>query len=193
MTVYNLEGTEIGTFQTWGGAMETDGVATDSDMTVLTGQAVDGKKGRLFWCGKTELADTVFLYAQAVDTEDSDFTYRIYDNGTITDIGTSGVAFGNTSYISGMCFGKDTGTIYYAKATTDEADGDHELHKVKIANNAVSSDEIIAETSICMIRPLFLGNGEVATVVGHYNDQNGDGTYNGSFTAWELKPMFTRA
>ena len=192
--IYDLNNAEIGHMIALGtGTYDSATIAKPSDMTDLTTQTVDGKKGRLFTVAKTAKADTIFLYATAIDTSNNDYTYKIYNDGEIVEIGTSGTPFGNVSYISGVCFGKDVNTVYYSKATTIQADGAHELHKVKITNGSVESDDIVTETSICMIRPLFLGNGEIATVVGHYNDRFDDGTYNGSFTAWELKPLFTHA
>ena len=191
---FDLSGVEIGEMVSLnGGTMADDSIAQKSDMTELITQTADGLQGRLFFCAKTPLSETVFVYATAKTTALNDFTYKRYNNGQVTDVGSSGVGFGNVSYLSGMCIGNSPDTLYYSKATTSKADGNHELHKVKISNNVVASDEIITEASMCILRPLFLGNGELATVVGHYNDQNSDGTYNGSFTAWELKPMFTRA
>lgn len=189
--IYDLNNTEIGQMIQLGtGTYDASTIANPADMTDLIAQTADGKKGRLFTTARTAKAKTVFLYATAIDSASSDFTYKVYDDGTVTEIGMSGTPFGNVHYISGSCFGKDVDTIYYAKATTEKADGDHELHKVKISNHAVESDTIIAEASMCILRPLFIGNGEIAAVVGHYNDQKSDGTYNGSFTAWELKPLF---
>lgn len=191
---YNLEGTEIGEMKPLNiGVASNDACAKASQMTYITTQTTSTLKGRLFFCAPTPLSETTFVYATAVNAESTDFIYKRYKDGQITEFGNSGIGFGNVHYISGACFGNSPDTLYYSKATTSKADGNHELHKVKISNNAVSSDEIITEASMCILRPLFLGNGELATVVGHYNDQNSDGTYNGSFTAWELKPMFTRA
>lgn len=192
--IYDLNNTEIGQMIPLGtGTYDSSTIAKPADMTNLVAQTADGKKGRLFTTARTAKAKTVFLYATAIDSASSDFTYKLYDDGTVTEIGMSGAPFGNVHYISGICFGKNINTVYYAKATTEIADGNHELHKVKINNNSVQSDEIITEASMCILRPLFLGNGELASVVGNYNDQNSDGTYNGSFTAWELKPFFTHA
>lgn len=192
--IYDLSDSQIGTMVPLDNGPITDSsCAQNADMTALIPQTQSGLMGRLFFTAQAPKANTVFLYATALDTAGTDFEYKRYADGTITELGNSGVGFGNVHYISGACFGKDIDTIYYAKATTAVADGPHELHKVKVANNAVSSDDIITEASMCVLRPLFLGNGELATVVGHYNDQNSDGTYNGSFTAWELKPLFTDA
>lgn len=192
--IYNLDDTEIGEMIPLnGGSIADDTLAQKDDMTELITQTASGLQGRLFFTAKAPLSETVFIYATAKTTALNDFTYKRYNSGVVTEVGSSGVGFGNTSYLSGMCIGNSPDTLYYSKATTAKADGNHELHKVKIANNAVISDEIVTEASMCILRPLFLGNGELATVVGHYNDQNSDGTYNGSFTAWELKPMFTRA
>lgn len=190
----NLSGTKIGELVLLdGGVIEDEDVAHYDDMTDLVQRGETSRSCRLFHVCKTTKANTAFLYAIADDSTNADWVYKLYLNGTSIDVGRSGVPFGSNTYISGACFGKDANTIYYAKATTASADGNHELHKVKISNGAVASDEIVTESSMCMIRPLFLGNGELATVVGHYNDQNSDGTYNGSYTAWELKPMFTHA
>lgn len=192
--IYDLSDTQIGTMVPLDNGPITDSsCAQKADMTELIAQTQSGLMGRLFFTAQTPKANTVFLYATALDTAGTDFKYKRYMDGTVTELGNSGVGFGNVHYISGACFGKDIDTIYYAKATTAIADGPHELHKVKVVNNAVSTDDIITEASMCILRPLFLGNGELATVVGHYNDQNSDGTYNGSFTAWELKPLFTDA
>jgi hypothetical protein len=192
--IYDLSDTEIGSMITLnGGSIVDSGVANYDDMTALIAQTQNNLKGRLFYVAPTAKASTVFLYATALDTASLDFKYKRYVDGTVLELGNSGVGFGNVHYISGACFGKDADTIYYAKATTTKADGAHELHRVKIAGGPVEKDEIITEASMCIIRPLFLGNGELATVVGHYNDQNANGTYNGSFTSWELKPLFTCA
>lgn len=191
--IYDLADTEIGEMIPLDSGTITDtSCAQKADMTSIIVQTTPTRMGRLFFVAKTPKAQTVFIYATSENNDQSDFVYKVHYNGTVVEIGHSGVGFGNTHYISGACFGKDTDTIYYSKATTSKADGNHELHKVKVVNNAVESDEIITEASMCILRPLFLGNGELATVVGNYNDQNSDGTYNGSFTAWELKPMFTR-
>lgn len=192
--IYDLANTEIGAMVALNsGSIVDDRCADYADMTALIAQTENGLKGRLFYVAPTDLANTVFVYATAVDTASTDFIYKEYRDGTVVELGHSGVGFGNVHYISGACFGNDVDTVYYSKATTPKADGAHELHKVKISNNAAESDEIITEASMCILRPLFLGNGELATVVGHYNDQNSDGTYNGAFTAWELKPLFTHA
>ncbi len=192
--IYDLSDTQIGTMVPLDNGPITDSsCAQVNDMTSLIPQTQSGLMGRLFFTAQTPKANTVFLYATALDTAGTDFEYKRYSDGTVVELGNSGVGFGNVHYISGACFGKDINTIYYSKATTAIADGPHELHKVKVANDAVSTDDIIIEASMCILRPLFLGNGKLATVVGHYNDQNSDGTYNGSFTAWELKPLFTDA
>lgn len=192
--IYDLSGTQIGAMVALnGGSIVDSSCAKKADMTSIITQTTSTQKGRLFFTAETELADTVFLYAIATDSTDADFVYKVYNNGTVTELGHSGTPFGNGHYISGACFGVDENTVYYSKAITEKADGAHELHKVKITNNAVSSDDIVTEAGVCVLRPLFLGNGELATVVGHYNDQNSNGTYNGSFTAWELKPLFTHA
>ena len=191
---YNLSGTEIGHLVALdSGTIDDTDIAHYADMTDLIMQGSSSNRARLFYVAKTPKANTVFLYAQATDSTMSDFIYYIYDGTQSIAVGHSGTPFGNNHYISGACWGKDSNTVYYAKATTESADGNHELHKVVFSNGSVESDTIIAEASMCIIRPLFLGNGELATVVGHYNDQNSDGTYNGSFTAWELKPLFTHA
>lgn len=192
--IYDLSGTQIGTMVALnGGSIVDQSCAQKSSMTPLIAQTTSTQKGRLFYAANTPLADTIFLYATATDSTDADFIYKVYNNGTVTEIGHSGTPFGNGHYISGACFGTDESTVYYSKATTEKADGAHELHKAKVTNNAVANDNIITEANMCILRPYFLGNGELATVVGHYNDQNSDGTYNGSFTAWELKPLFTHA
>lgn len=189
----NLSGTKIGELVLLdGGVIADENVAHYADMTDLVQRGETSRSCRLFFVCKAPKSTTAFLYAVADDSTNADWAYKLYINGTSIDVGRSGVPFGNNTYISGACFGKDADTIYYAKATTTSADGNHELHKVKVSNGAVVSDEIITESSVCIIRPLFLGNGELATVVGHYNDQTQNG-YNGSFTAWELKPMFTHA
>ena len=191
---YDMAGVEIGQLVLLdGGSMSDENVVHAEDMTFVRNQSTSTEKVRLLWTASAPKANPVFLYAVAVDSDSSDFIYYLYDGTNSIAIGHSGTPFGNVHYICGACFGKDTNTIYYVKATTSKADGAHELHKVKISNGTVASDDIITESAICMIRPLFLGNGEVATVIGHYNDQNSDGTYNISFTAWELKPLFTRA
>ena len=188
--VYDLHNTEIGAMIALdGGTIIDAGCAQYADMTFLIEQTVTGKKGRLFYTAKTPLANTMFLFATATDSTDTDYTYKRYSDGTVLEIGSSGAPFGNVHYICGECFGKDNDTVYYAKATTAEADGNHELHKVKINAGAVASDEIITEASMSIIRPLYLGNGELATSVGHYNDEE----HHGYFLRWELKPLFTHA
>ena len=194
LETYDLTGTKIGQLVALNsGTVDDINIAHSSDMTEIISQGSASNRARLFTVAKTSENSTVFLYAVAVDSAMSDFIYKLYDGSNSIDVGHSGTAFGNNHYISGACFGKDINTVYYSKATTSKADGAHELHKVKIANGAVESDEIITEASMCILRPLFLGNGELAVAVGHYNDQNDDGTYNRSFTAWKLKPLFTRA
>ena len=191
--IYDLNDTEIGEMVPLNSGPITDNAAARyGNMTYLAEQTQNNLMGRLFFTAPTPKSDTVFIFATAVNTTGSDFTYKRYKNGQVSEFGNSGVGFGNVHYTSGACFGNSIDTLYYAKATTAKADGNHELHKVKVSNNVVASDEIITEASMCILRPLFLGNGELATVVGHYNDQNSDGTYNGSFTVWQLKPMFTR-
>lgn len=187
--IYNLSDTEIGQMVAVnGGSVVNESCAKKSSMTTLTTQTTSTAKGRLFYTAKTPKANTVFIYAIADDAQDTNYTYKRYSDGTVLDIGKSGIPFGNTHYISGMCFGKDTDTVYYSKATTSVKDGNHELHKVRINSGSIESDTIITEASMCILRPLFLGNGELATVVGHYNDQTPI-----SFTVWELKPLFTHA
>ena len=190
---YNLSGTEIGhLIALESGSIDETDVAHYDDMTEIIQQGSSSYKARLLYTAKAPKANNVFLYADSTDSTLTDFTYKLYNNGTTVSIGSSGVPFGNNHYISGACFGKEITTIYYAKATTSIADGNHELHKVKINNNTVQSDDIVTEASMCIIRPLFLGNGELAALVGNYNDQTQNG-YGGSFTAWELKPLFTDA
>ena len=176
-----------------GGVIADEDIAHYADMTDLVARGEATKSCRLFYVANTPTANTTFLYAIAEDSTNKEWKYKMYQNGTVIDIGYSGVPFGSNTYISGACFGKDTDTAYYAKATTLKADGNHELHKVILSSGAVDSDSIITESSICIIRPLFLGNGEIAVLVGHYNDQNSDGTYKGKYTNWELKPLFVHA
>ena len=115
------------------------------------------------------------------------------DNGTTVDVGHSGVAFGNNTYNGGACFGNAQNVIYYSKATA-EAEGNHEVHKVRIDNGAVDTDSVICEGSMCLIRPLYLESGEVAVTVGHYNDTNPDQDENWNhFTHWQMKPKFIPA
>lgn len=188
---YDLSGTEIGHLVALNsGSIDDNDVAHYEDMTNIIMQGLATTKARLFTVAKAPKASTYFLYAVADDSTMKDFTYYLYNNGTSVAIGKSGVPFGNNHYISGISFGKDVNTLYYIKATTLLADGNHELHKVILSNGSIQSDQIIAESSICMIRPLFLGNGEIAVCVGHYNDQNPNGTYNSSFTAWAMNPLF---
>lgn len=188
----DLSGTKIGELVLLdNGEIADTNIAHYADMTDLVQRGETNQSCRLFYVCKTPKASTSFLYAIAGDSTNADWTYKLYKAGTVIDVGHSGVPFGSNTYISGACFGKDVDTVYYAKATTSLADGNHELHKVKISGTTVESDEIIAESAVGILRPLFLGNGEVATVVGCYNDQKSDGTYNGRYTEWTLKPMFT--
>ena len=188
---YDLSGTQIGQMvELNGGATTDDNIAHIEEMTQLVQMTTGGKYGRLFYCANTALNSTIFLYAIATDETNKDFVYKIYKDGAIIDVGHSGIPFGNNHYISGACFGNNPNTVFYIKANTNNAEGSHELHKVVINNNAVEDDVVIATTSICAIRPLYLGNGELAMLVGKYNDQNDDGTYGGSFTKWTLNPSF---
>lgn len=190
--VYNLFDNEIGQMvPVDGSSIEDSRCAKKTSMTDLGSQSTSSQIGRLFYGCPTPLAQTVFCFARADDSTNQDFTYTVYNNGTLIEIGKSGIPFGNTHYISGMCFGNDENTVYYAKATTSVADGNHELHKVKLANNAVESDVVICEAPLCLLRPLFVGNGEVAVTLGKYNSLNG-GSGN-EFTQWTLKPMFVQA
>lgn len=189
--VYDLSDNEIGQMVPLdGSSIEDSRCAKKSSMTDLGSQSTSSQIGRLFYGCPTPLAQTVFCFARADDSTNQDFTYKVYNNGTLIDIGKSGVPFGNTHYISGMCFGNDENTVYYAKATTSVTDGNHELHKVKLANNAVVSDSVICEAPLCLLRPLFVGNGEVAVTLGKYNSVGGG---SGEFTQWTLKPMFVQS
>ena len=191
---YDLSGTEIGHFvELSGGSASDENVATNTNMTLLNTLTNNGIYGRLLYAGKTQLSSTAYLYAIATDNTNKDFVYKLYLDNVVVDIGHSGVPFGNDHYISGACFGNDVNTVFYIKATTAKAESNHELHKVTVVNGAVESDQIIATTSICALRPLYLGNGELAFAVGQYNDQNTDGTYGHSFTKWKLNPMFVNA
>ena len=176
-----------------GGSASDENVATNTNMTLLNTLTNNGIYGRLLYAGKTQLSSTAYLYAIATDNTNKDFVYKLYLDNVVVDIGHSGVPFGNDHYISGACFGNDVNTVFYIKATTAKAESNHELHKVTVVNGAVESDQIIATTSICALRPLYLGNGELAFAVGQYNDQNTDGTYGHSFTKWKLNPMFVNA
>lgn len=188
---HDLAGVEIGQMVALNGESIFDNaIAHEADMTSIIQQGSATNRGRLFTVAKTPKSKTIFLYAIAESAAMTDFAYYLYNDGTSVEIGHSGVPFGNNHYLSGICFGKDENIIYYSTATTSAGDGPHELHKVTLLNGALEQDAIIAESSICLIRPLFLGSGEIAVLIGHYNDQNNDGTYNSSFTAWELKPLF---
>lgn len=191
--VYDLENQEIGEMVALdGGSMDDESLARAANMTVLTTQTSGDNIGRLFYAFPTEKANTVFCYAIS-NSAQTDFTYRLYNNGTITDLGHSGVSFGNSTYIGGACFGSTQNIVYYSKAL-DTAEGNYEIHKVKILNNVVDGDEIICTSSMCMIRPLYLASGELAVTVGHYNDTNPESLENWNhFTHWQMKPKFLQA
>jgi hypothetical protein len=191
--VYDLSDNEIGHMvELDGGYMDDPDIAKAANMTVLTTQTSGDYIGRLFYAFPTVKSQTVFCYATS-NAAHTDFTYRLYDNGTIIDVGHSGVAFGNNTYIGGACFGNSKDTIYYSKATA-EAEGNHEMHKVRIDNGTVISNDVICDCSMCLIRPLYLESGEVAVTVGHYNDTNPEQEENWNpFTHWQMKPKFLQA
>lgn len=188
--ITNLSDTEIGSFAILAGSVNVQSSANYSSMTELANQRDGSKLGRLFTCAVTPKASTVFLMAHSDDASSKDFTYELYSNGTVIPIGKSGVPFGNNHYTSGICFGCTENHMYYSKALTNQADGAHELHMVKVNNGAIQFDEIIHTSAICMIRPLYCGSGDVLVNIGKYNDQNTDGTYNSSFVNWNLSPLF---
>lgn len=190
--VYDLSGTEIGEFASWGGHMDVGGAISvnpdDTDLTQITQQSSGGKQGRLLFVARTALADTVFLYAQAVTTDNNNYTYKRYNNGTITEIAQSGRPFGNVSYISGACFGYSPDIVYYSTCIGNRSDGPHEVHRAIIGQTV--DDALIATSGICMIRPIYLDNGFIAVANGYYNDPNGDGSGTSNYTRWKLQPMF---
>lgn len=192
LAAYNLSGTKVGDFGSWGGPMDEGSIDMSRETTQLTRlvqQTLNNVQCRLLYTAKTPLANTIFLYARATSSDNNDYIYNVYNDGDSAEIAHSGLPFGSVSYMSGACFGYAPNIIYYAKCIGNKSDGPHELHRAIIDGENIV-DVLIATSSICMIRPLYCDNGMIVVANGYYHDGNGDGSEQGNYFDWTLNPRF---
>ena len=168
LKIYDNSMNEIGTMTEIqdGSNIDTTNTTSRYDMTNVV-QRNTSVRMRLL-----DVKNDAILYAVSDNVAMTDFIYKRYENGVITDLGHSGKPFYmSSSYLSGACFGKDTDTAIYSIATDDvNADGSHELHKVSINNNVVTTDELIKSSSLIIGRPLCYDGDSVMAFMGKYFD-----------------------